>query len=303
MDNSNTPIDYVIPFVNCNDVQWRQQYSKYVSNVSNWSNNATRFRDWDTLRYQLRSIEKYMPWVRNVYIVLSVSETQIPTFLNTECSRLHFVWDWEIVPQEYLPVFNSNVIDLFIPRIKDLSERYLYACDDYIVMNPLLPEDFYTPDGIKLSIGTYRFREWTYTHTIINSVKLICPSQIEMRNGMYYLPYCNHSVVPHLKSENLTLLERYYAEIEQSISRFRECKNLTWLIYPLSLRERGMLKKSRLCTKYHELQNEESIELLDFSNCDVIVLNDEYKGNFIHGKKILCQRLDDLFPFKSAFEK
>ena len=51
------------------------------------------------------------------------------------------MWDWEIVPREYLPVFNSNVIDLYIPRIEGLSERYLYACDDYIVMREQKPED------------------------------------------------------------------------------------------------------------------------------------------------------------------
>ena len=48
------------------------------------------------------------------------------------------------MPREYLPVFNSNVIDLYIPRIEGLSERYLYACDDYIVMREQKPEDYFS---------------------------------------------------------------------------------------------------------------------------------------------------------------
>ena len=89
-----------------------------------------------------------MPWIRNIYIVMSISESQIPKWLNIENERVHIVWDWEIVPREYLPVFNSNVIDLYIPRIEGLSERYLYACDDYIVMKDLKPDDFLRRMGL-----------------------------------------------------------------------------------------------------------------------------------------------------------
>lgn len=102
----NLPIDYVIPFVDCSDDKWLCEYKKYVKDENDWSSNATRFRDWETLRYQLRSIERYMPWIRNIYIVISISESQIPKWLNTENERVHIVWDWEIVPREYLPVFN-----------------------------------------------------------------------------------------------------------------------------------------------------------------------------------------------------
>ena len=144
------PIDYVIPFVDCSDENWLVEYKKYVSGLSDWSNNSTRFRDWETLRYQLRGIERYMPWIKNVYIIMSISETQIPKWLNIQNDRIHIVWDWEIVPREYLPVFNSNVIDLYIPRIEGLSERYLYACDDYLVMKELKPEDFFSESGIRL---------------------------------------------------------------------------------------------------------------------------------------------------------
>lgn len=41
------PIDYVIPFVNCSEVNWSLEYRKYVPATIDWSNNATRFRDWD----------------------------------------------------------------------------------------------------------------------------------------------------------------------------------------------------------------------------------------------------------------
>lgn len=62
---SSTPIDYVIPFVDCSDENWLVEYKKHVSGPSGWSNNATRFRDGETLRYQFRGVERYMPWTPN----------------------------------------------------------------------------------------------------------------------------------------------------------------------------------------------------------------------------------------------
>lgn len=297
------PIDYVIPYVDCNDGSWLLEYKKYVSDTRDWSNNATRFRDWDTLRYQLRSIERYMPWVRNIYIIMSVSESQVPLWMNRQNERIHIVWDWEIVPREYLPVFNSNVIDLYIPRIEGLSEHYLYACDDYIVMRELKPEDFFTEKGIRLKVGIYRFREWTYSRTIINSDLLICPENITKTEDYFLMPYCDHAIVPHLKSENLKVMNMYQKEIEDSLSRFRESKNLTWLIYPLSLMKKGLLQKGNINTQFKALVDENSIKNLNFKDCDVIVLNDEYRDNFHVGKPLLINRLEEVLPGKSRFEK
>lgn len=295
-------VDYVIPYVDCSDINWLLTYKDYVSGPCGWSNNATRFRDWETLCYQLRSIERYMPWIRNIYIVMSISESQIPQWLNTQNERIHIVWDWEIVPREYLPVFNSNVIDLYISRIDGLSEHYLYACDDYIVMRNLQPEDFFSDNGIKLDVDKYQFNDWTYSRTIINSNQLICPQYIVKTDDYYLLPYCQHAIVPHLKSENQKILEKYQKEIENSLSRFRESKNLTWLIYPLSLMMKGQLEKGCIKTKLNELFDEKSVINTDFSDCDVIVLNDEFCGDFEKGKAMLINRLEEILPGKSEFE-
>ena len=299
----NMPIDYVIPFVDYSDEKWFVEYKKYVSSLSDWSNNATRFRDWDTLRYQLRSIERYMPWIRNIFIVMSISETQVPKWLNTQHKSVHIVWDWEIVPNEYLPVFNSNVIDLYIPRIKGLSEHYLYACDDYIIMREQKPENYFFENGIRLHLGQYWFTDSTYCQTIINSDWLICPQLVSKTSGRYILPYCHHAIVPHLKSENLEVLEKYREDIEKSLSRFREGKNLTWLIYPLCLMKKGLLQEGNVITNFNALIDENSIRNLNFKDCGVIVLNDEYHDNFHVGKPLLINRLEEILPGKSKFEK
>ena len=88
-----------------------------------------------------------------------------------------------------------------------------------------------------------------------------------------------------------------------AFSRFREGKNLTWLIYPLSLMKKGLLQKGNLITKYNALIDENSIHNLDFTDCDIIVLNDEYRDNYYYGKPLLINRLEEILPGKSEFER
>lgn len=57
-------IDYVIPFVDCADSKWIDEYRKHYSGKSVWSNNAKRFRNhcnhpWLIFPLNLRQNRKY----------------------------------------------------------------------------------------------------------------------------------------------------------------------------------------------------------------------------------------------------
>ena len=47
-----------------------------------------RYRDWGTLRYALRSVEKNAGWIRHVYIV---TNGQIPNWLNTGYHKVSII--------------------------------------------------------------------------------------------------------------------------------------------------------------------------------------------------------------------
>ena len=298
-----TGVDYVIPFVDCGKQDWIAEYRRYAPEDCNWSNNATRFRDWGILRYQLRSISRHLPWINRIFIIVSVSRAQIPEWLNLESEKIRVVGDWEFIPREYLPTFNSNVIDLFIPRIEGLSEHYLYACDDYLIMNDLQPSDFFSDEGIRVKMGTYVFHDTIYADTIKNSVRLIRGEEgVVRKEGRFLLPYCDHAIVPHIRSANLKVLEEHREAILASLSRFRERKNLTWLIYLLSMAKEGRHENGSLRSRYYDLMNEEGIAAIDFGGCDVITLNDEFRDNFYRGRVLLERRLEEIFPGACEYE-
>ena len=67
--------------------------------------------------------------------------------------------------------------------------------------------------------------------------------------------------------------------------------------------KKGLLQKGNINTQFKALVDENSIKNLNFKDCDVIVLNDEYRDNFHVGKPLLINRLEEVLPGKSRFEK
>ena len=64
------PIDAVYTWVNGSDPDFLEALSSQDKSNSSTSEdtNSNRFADYDQLLYSLRSIEKYAPWIRNIFI-------------------------------------------------------------------------------------------------------------------------------------------------------------------------------------------------------------------------------------------
>ncbi|RHY62778.1 hypothetical protein DYB30_002385 [Aphanomyces astaci] len=160
------PIDVVYTWVNGSDPRWKREKDHWhrrwkaqiqgdifdetdESEVFDASAAATenRFRDNEELRYSLRSIEMYAPWVRHVYLV---TDGQIPNWLNVESPRLTIVPHRSIFAnQSHLPVFSSPAIEANLDKIPGLSSLFLYFNDDVFLGAPVTPEDFISPSGVQ----------------------------------------------------------------------------------------------------------------------------------------------------------
>ena len=65
----NEKIDFVIIWVDGGDAEWRKEKNKYAGIPNEEINGDARFRDWDNLKYWFRGVEKFAPWVGNIYFV------------------------------------------------------------------------------------------------------------------------------------------------------------------------------------------------------------------------------------------
>lgn len=61
-----------------------------------------------------------------------------------------------IIPKEYLPTYNSNVIESYLYLIPGLTDIFVYFNDDFFVRSPLHPSDLFTSGrGPKLFVNNF----------------------------------------------------------------------------------------------------------------------------------------------------
>ena len=142
---NDEPIDIVVPWVNPNDSVWRKEF-EYWKKKETGNKDACRYRDWGFIKFVLRSIEENCPWCRYVFLVLS-GPSQIPDWLNIENPKLKIIFHKDYIPEEFLPTFNSNVIELFYSNIKELSENFILINDDMFFCQKK-NEDFFFKNNI-----------------------------------------------------------------------------------------------------------------------------------------------------------
>ena len=169
------PFDVVYTWVNGSDPEQRAALLEYrarwdseagvllptahVESKSN-SSNATddtaalnRYRDNGELKYSLRSLVKYAPWVRRIILV---TNGQVPRWLDTQHPRIRIVTHAEIFPNASdLPTFSSPAIEAHLHRIPGLSARFIYFNDDVMLGSPVWPDSFFTHVGGQKFYGAW----------------------------------------------------------------------------------------------------------------------------------------------------
>lgn len=145
------PIDLVYTWVDDQDPNWQSIKNEYLPDGSKITvgegraDHAERFRNRDELKYSLRSIEMFAPFVRNVYLV---TMDQTPAWLNTDHPQLTVVSHSDIYSdRQALPTFNSSSIETQLHHIDGLAEHFIYFNDDVFLGRPCSWRDFYWATG------------------------------------------------------------------------------------------------------------------------------------------------------------
>jgi len=166
-------IDFVVTWVDMDDPKWKDEFSQYSGKIDNTVNESSeaRFRDNGFLKYWFRGVDKFAPWVRKVHFVTS---GQKPNWLNVNHPKLNLVSHKDYIPEQYLPVFNSNMIEIYMHKIPDLSEQFVYFNDDFYITNHLSPKRFFE-DGLPKDIAAFRTNSGLsqYERMLKNNIRLI----------------------------------------------------------------------------------------------------------------------------------
>lgn len=166
-------VDFVITWVNMDDPEWRAEFNKYSGNKDNTKNGVSeaRFRDYGLLRYWFRGVERFAPWVRKIHFITS---SALPDWLDTDNPKLHIVRHEDYIPTQFLPTYNSVVIERYINRIPDLADHFVYFNDDFYIINKIGVDRFFR-NGLPCDIAAFQYNpSWSQWYVRIkNNIRLI----------------------------------------------------------------------------------------------------------------------------------
>ena len=164
-------IDLVIPWVDGNDPKWLAEKRACLKEEEG-DGRANRFREWDNLEYLFRGIEKNLPWIRKIHFI---TWGHVPKWMKVNHPKLNIVKHTDYIPKEYLPTYNSHVIELNLHRIPDLAEHFIYANDDTFFVAPMRPEHFFK-NGLPFDCPLERvhvFKKGGIDHIVANDLELL----------------------------------------------------------------------------------------------------------------------------------
>ena len=138
-------IDFVIPWVDGSDPQWRAEHDLWRAKergdgLLRWTDGVQRYREWGLLKYWFRGVERFAPWVNRIHFI---TWGHLPPWLNVDHPKLHIVNHRDYIPEKWLPTFSSRCIELNIHRIDGLADKFVYFNDDMYLTSPVKPTDFF----------------------------------------------------------------------------------------------------------------------------------------------------------------
>lgn len=147
-------IDAVITWVDGTDPKLlEKQRAHFEVDETDDVTSSSRFVECNEIYYCISGILKNMKFISRIFIV---TDDQYPPvidqirakFGDSAADRIHVVDHKEIFAgyTDVLPTFNSVSIETVLHRIPDLSERYIYFNDDFIVVQPMREADFFDGD-------------------------------------------------------------------------------------------------------------------------------------------------------------
>ncbi|GAA4581145.1 stealth family protein [Planotetraspora phitsanulokensis] len=232
------PIDAVYTWVDGADPAWRARRDQALAEgggptgtLSEMATTEARFTSREELRYSLRSLLTYAPWINRVWIVTA---GQTPPWLDTTHPMVRVVDHKEIFNDpSVLPVFNSHAIETQLHHIDGLAEHFLYLNDDFFLGRPLPSRTFFEANGITRffpSLAHVPFGAPESEESPVHAAGMNNRRMLEDLSGRTLTQKLKHAPYALRRSVLYELEERFNDEFEAtSRSRFRRTSDISAL--------------------------------------------------------------------------
>ena len=166
-------IDFVITWVDMDDPKWQLEFEKHAGKKGNTKNGVSdaRFRDYGFLKYWFRGVDKFAPWVRKIHFITC---GQKPEWLDENHPKINLVNHEDYIPSQFLPTYNSVVIERYLHKIPDLADHFVYFNDDFFIINHIDTTRFFK-NGLPCDIAAFTYNpSWSQWYKRIkNNLRII----------------------------------------------------------------------------------------------------------------------------------
>lgn len=129
-------IDLVFSWVDGSSKEFQAQRAKRMQNyiVGEGDESEARFRQIDELKYALRSIHMYAPWIRRIFVA---TDSDRPDWLADDPRVTFMPSEKFFADPSVLPTHNSQAVECQLHHIPGLAEHFLYSNDDMFFGRPV----------------------------------------------------------------------------------------------------------------------------------------------------------------------
>ncbi|OUE21935.1 Capsular polysaccharide phosphotransferase SacB [Clavibacter michiganensis] len=223
-------IDMVFSWVDGNDPEFQKRRAERMKDVvvGEGDDSEARFRQIDELKYALRSVYLFAPWVRRIFIV---TDSPKPSWL-ADHPAVTFVRSEEFFTDPAaLPTHNSQAVESQLQHIPGLSEHFLYSNDDMFFGRPVQPGMFFSPGGItkfieaatRIGLGDNDSDRSGFENSARVNRRLLME-----RFGRLITRHLEHAATPLRKSVLLELEQEFAEDFHRTqLSRFRSSTDIS----------------------------------------------------------------------------
>lgn len=329
-------IDFVVTWVDGSDKAWQAEKARY-SGKGIIDDREERYRDWGLFRYWFRGVEKFAPWVRKVHFI---TWGHLPEWLNVDHPKLHIVRHEDYIPEEFLPTFNCNVLEIYLHKIEGLADRFVYFNDDMHLAGPVRPEDFFKGgkpcDMLAFQPVVANPNNPVMSHMLLNNSLVLCKyfgkrENVKMQLGKYYklgypplyffynllemaFPlftgfYTVHGPSPYCRETFEELWQKEGPLLsEMSANRFRSAEDVTQYLFREWQKLSGNFVPHNIqkAMQYYEVKedNRALARMLKKKKKKIVCVNDgQVKEDYERIRAELTGAFESLLPERSSFEK
>ena len=232
-------VDMVFTYVNGNDPNYIKNKNLYVKNNSSIKkyNPEIRYVNINEIKYSVRSVLKFIPWIRKIFIV---TDKQIPPIdkLLIITQKVIIIDHKQIIDNQYLPTFNSNVIESYLHNIPGLSEIFLYNNDDVLFFNNISRDDIYLTNKEKTSLKIHSdFNYNVVKNRLTHHSKIITFTCDYFKKTFPKLSLINNHHTKILRKSTLKIIEKNEQTLLHEIrkNKFRSSNYINYIFFAINI--------------------------------------------------------------------